>query len=464
MNPPAVYRVRTVSSGTWRSLEVIATNCLADPSIEGVVLNLRDVTRTVEVTRAYATFGRTNQMLLQATSEGELFQQTCETIIEVGGYAAAWIGVTDDGEQRSVTPVASAGRVAHLAEAAISWADDAHGQGPVGLALRSNKPHAVRDLLSSGAPVSSRALLQDAGLRACCALPIDCGDGIRRVLVISDSEVRDFDDEELQLFMELANNLAFGLRELRSAAARVQSEARFRTLAASSPIGIVETGLRWVRHLRNERMTEIAGATHPEALHGRGWIDFIDPEDRLRSASRAPELEWRGRQGLAVSAPHLSGVIRHVQGRVAAKSGQRGIRRHHHRRHRRSPRTRGAHSSGARRSADWVPEPHAVLLELRQQLQRGRRSNDVARDPLPRSRPSQAHQRQSRTRGGRRRHRERISLFPRRCGLTSSSHVSGATSSCSWSRRDQGHLGSVAPIACSRRSVARSRFAAFNCR
>ena len=116
VNPPAVYRVRTSSSGAWRSLEVIATNCLKDPSIEGVVLNLRDVTHTVDVSRAYATFGRTNQMLLHATSEGELFQQTCQTIIDVGGYAEAWIGVADEDEQRTVTPVASAGSVAHLAE------------------------------------------------------------------------------------------------------------------------------------------------------------------------------------------------------------------------------------------------------------------------------------------------------------------------------------------------------------
>jgi diguanylate cyclase (GGDEF)-like protein/PAS domain S-box-containing protein len=374
VNPPAVYRVRTSSSGAWRSLEVIATNCLQDPSIEGVVLNLRDVTRTVEVSRAYATFGRTNQMLLQATSEGELFQQTCQTIIEVGGYAEAWIGIADEGEQHSVMPVASAGRVAHLDEASISWADDAHGQGPVGRALRTNKPHAVRDLLASGAPVGSRALLKEAGLRACCALPINCGDGVRRVLVIADSEVRDFEDEELQLFLELADNLALGLRELRSADALVQSEARFRTLAASSPIGILETGVDGSVTYANERMAKIAG-THPEALLGRGWIDFIEPEDRLSSLEELKDWDHEGVKAWECRIRTPKGAIRHVQGRVAAKSNDGFVV------------TITDVTDEVRAQEELtrlalvdpltgLPNRTQFLLELRKQLRRGRRAND----------------------------------------------------------------------------------------
>ena len=374
VNPPAVYRVRTSSSGAWRSLEVIATNCLRDPSIEGVVLNLRDVTHTVEVSRAYATFGRTNQMLLHATSEAELLQQTCQTIIEVGGYAEAWIGVAQEGEERIVTPVASAGRVAHLAGATISWADDARGQGPVGRALRSNEPHAVRDLLASGAPVGSRALLEEAGLRACCALPVNCGDGVRRVLVISDSEVRDFEDEELQLFLELTVSLALGLRELRSADALVESEARFRTLAASSPIGILETDVDGSVTYANERMAEIA-CTQPEALLGRGWIDFIEPEDRMASLAELKGWDGDGVKAWQCRIRTAKGGIRHIQGRVAAKAHEGFVV------------TITDVTDEARAQEELtrlalvdpltgLPNRTQFLLELRKQLRRGRRAND----------------------------------------------------------------------------------------
>ena len=267
----------------------------------------------------------------------------------------------------------------------------------------------MRDLLASGAPVASRALLQDAGLRACCALPINCGDGVRRVLVIADSEVRDFEDEELQLFLELADNLALGLRELRSADALVQSEARFRTLAASSPIGILETDVDGSVTYANERMAEIAG-THPEALLGRGWIDFIEPEDRLGSLEELKDWDGEGVKTWQCRIRTPKGAIRHVQGRVAAKSHE-GFVVNDHRRHRRGPRTRGAHATGARRSADRAPEPHAVPARAPQAAAARTAGDRRAHDPVPGSRPPQAHQRQPGTRCRGRRHlRGRIPL------------------------------------------------------
>lgn len=249
VHPPAVYRVRT-ATGTWRSLEVIATNCLDDPRIEGVMLNLRDVTRTVELGRAYATFGHANQTLLHATTERELFERTCATIIDVGGYAEAWIGVALDDAEQSVVPVAAAGRVEHLSQAKISWADDERGQGPVGRALRSNRPHFVRDLVASDVPHHGRALLQDQGLRACCALPIECGDGTRRVLVIADADVRDFEEEELQLFTELAGQPR--LRLARAQECRSLGAERGAVPDAGSVLADRDRGgiCRWEGHLR----------------------------------------------------------------------------------------------------------------------------------------------------------------------------------------------------------------------
>ena len=319
LNEPAIYRVRTAASGAWKSLEVVATNCLDDPRIDGIVLTIRDVTRTVELRRAYATFGRANQMLLHATSEAELLQRSCEIIHEVGGYAYAWIGVAHDDEERLVVPIARAGRTSHLDGSRISWADDESGQGPVGRALRSRTPYAVPDLVSSDVPAVLRPLLEGEGVRACCALPIDGGDGVSLVLVIADAEVRDFEDEEMQLFAELTENLAFGLRDLRSASALAHSEERFRNLASSCPIGILETNVEGSVTYSNDRMAEIAGIT-PEALLDRGWISIIEADDRhamfedLREWDGNGIFSWRCR----INTP--DGVTRHVQAQLAARS------------------------------------------------------------------------------------------------------------------------------------------------
>jgi diguanylate cyclase (GGDEF)-like protein/PAS domain S-box-containing protein len=318
INPASVYRVRTADGG-WRSLEVIATNCMDDPRIEGVVLNLRDVTRTVELQRAYATFGHANQALMHAQSEAELFERTCQTIVDVGGYAEAWIGEAREDADQTVAPVAAAGRVEHLAAVTNSWADDPRGQGPVGRALRSGQLQSVRDLVASGVPDHARALLEREGLRACCAMPLECGDGTRRVLVIADAEVREFEDEELQLFGELADNLAFGLREIQDAQSLVSSETRFRTLAASSPIGILESTADGSVIFANERMAEMLG-TEVSDLLDRGWSSFIEPDDRQELFNTLGR--WT-REDVITSRYRIrrtDGELRTVQTSVAPKS------------------------------------------------------------------------------------------------------------------------------------------------
>jgi diguanylate cyclase (GGDEF)-like protein/PAS domain S-box-containing protein len=373
VNPPAVYRVRTAASGAWRSLEVIATNCLDDPSVEGVVLNLRDVTRTVELQRAYAIFGRANQLLLHAGTEQELLQQTCETIVDVGGYAEAWIGVASD-DDLTVTPVASAGNIGHLLTARISWADDHSGQGPVGRALRANEPCAVPDIVACGVAEPNRTFLQESGLGACCAIPVNCNDGLRRILVIADVEVRDLEEEELQMFLELANNVARGMRDLRSADALVRSEARFRTLAASSPIGILETAGDGAVVYANERMAEIAG-TVPEALLGRGWIDFVDQEDRRSFVEELKDWDGDGIRSWRCRIRTPKGSVRIVQGRATGKAPDGFV-------------VTITDITDEVRAQDeltrlalvdpltGLPNRTQFLLELRSRLQRGRRASD----------------------------------------------------------------------------------------
>ncbi len=60
-----------------------------------------------------------------------------------------------------------------------------------------------------------------------------------------------------------------------------EAEARFRSLAESSPVGIIETDARGVLLYANRAAAELAGVA-PEAMSGRTWSDAIQPEDRER--------------------------------------------------------------------------------------------------------------------------------------------------------------------------------------
>jgi hypothetical protein len=109
------YRIRT-ASGDYRYIEIVATNCVDDPAINGVVLNCRDVTTSENLVRALKTFGQANQVLVHAVDEDALLVDTCKTIVDVGGYAGAWVGYVMDDEEQSVKVVASAGSSEHLAD------------------------------------------------------------------------------------------------------------------------------------------------------------------------------------------------------------------------------------------------------------------------------------------------------------------------------------------------------------
>ena len=64
-----------------------------------------------------------------------------------------------------------------------------------------------------------------------------------------------------------------------------QSEAKFRSLSESSPLGIFMTDIQGQCIYTNPRYQAICGCTFDEAL-GNGWVQFIHPEDREEIAVR----------------------------------------------------------------------------------------------------------------------------------------------------------------------------------
>ena len=135
------------------------------------------------VRRSLRTISNCNQALVHATDESSLLHQVCEVIVRDGGYRMAWVGMADsaDGEFR---------RVAH----AGPWSEDA--SSPQG----------------------------DAAL----SLPLE-GDGrALGVLTIYAAEGTAFDAAEQSLLRELADDLAFGIQALRTAANERQAEQALR--------------------------------------------------------------------------------------------------------------------------------------------------------------------------------------------------------------------------------------------
>src|SRR5450631_2358288 len=93
--PTREFRVLT-RSGQSRHVESHATNRLDDPAVRGVILNVRDVSERVHLTRALRTLGEGNQALVRSTDELGLLRAICESVVDAGGYPLAWVGYAED--------------------------------------------------------------------------------------------------------------------------------------------------------------------------------------------------------------------------------------------------------------------------------------------------------------------------------------------------------------------------------
>ncbi|MBU6402608.1 MAG: PAS domain S-box protein, partial [Verrucomicrobia bacterium] len=85
----------------------------------------------------------------------------------------------------------------------------------------------------------------------------------------------------LELFSVLAQQVAQFLRRRRAEQALRESEERFHSLSACSPVGIFQSDTRGHCVYTNPRCQAIGGFGFEEAL-GEGWTGFIHPDDRER--------------------------------------------------------------------------------------------------------------------------------------------------------------------------------------
>ena len=186
-----------------------------------------------KVNRALKTFSGCNQALIRATEELHLMKDICWTIVEVGGYRLAWVGIAEDDDWKTVRPVAQWGdKEGYLTKLNMSWADTDRGRGPTGTAIRTGTTRVVQNILFD----PSWAIWREEGLKhgfaSSISLPLISNDKPLGALVIFASEKRAFGREEVKLLEELAQDLSFGIATLRMNNERKKVEKERKLLAS----------------------------------------------------------------------------------------------------------------------------------------------------------------------------------------------------------------------------------------
>jgi PAS domain S-box-containing protein len=242
--------------------------------------------------RVLRMLSATNQALIQIANEATLLNEVCRIAVEVGDYRMAWIGFVEQDEAKTIRPVAHAGFDSGYIESVnITWADNERGRGPGGTAIRTEQPSIARNILLDPAFAPWRESAIARGYKSNIALPLISEGHAFGELAIYSIDADAFDDREVEILKELADDLAFGITALRTRAQRDQtevelreSEERYRLIAENTAdtIGVFDLNLNPT--YISPSITKLRGYSVQESM--TQTLDQMLTPDSLQKASK----------------------------------------------------------------------------------------------------------------------------------------------------------------------------------
>ncbi|HEY9636194.1 MAG TPA: PAS domain S-box protein [Coleofasciculaceae cyanobacterium] len=242
-----------------------------------------------QVNRALKTLSECNQTLVRATDEQTLLQNICHNIVEFGSYCSAWIAFAEQDEAKSVRPAAQVGfEDGFLESLQITWSDTERGHGPTGTAIRTGKVSIVQDILTDPSYLPWREAAVKQGYGSSIALPLIVEAKPLGALDIFAAEAGAFDEAEVKLLTELANDLAYGIAALRTQVEHRQAEAalgesqqRLDSILSSMEDVVWSTSATTYEVLYlNQATAKIYGRSPQEFFDNPNlWFEVVHPED-----------------------------------------------------------------------------------------------------------------------------------------------------------------------------------------
>ncbi len=131
-------------------------------------------------------------------------------------------------------------------------------------------------------------------------------------------------DGRIDGFIAITDDVTEARALRRTVAELAASEAKFRALADSLPVGVYHSDASARNTYTNARWREIAGLDDEQSL-GDGWHDFVHPEDREALGVQWQQVARTGSEfEMALRLRRLDGTVRHVIGRARALHGPDG--------------------------------------------------------------------------------------------------------------------------------------------
>ena len=235
--------------GTRFSVEFVSSAYDCE-GIQVIQCNIRDNIKRhlaeialIATTRALKMLSESNVALLSAETESTLLSEYCRIAVQTGGYVMAWVGLAEEGGNRSVRPISSFGRDdGYLELVNVSWAESDRGNGPSGRAIRSGQVQFSDAVASDSTMTPWRDEALKRGYHSAVAVPFKLPDGMMACLTLYGAKQDTWSTPERKLLQEIAADLSFGIAALQTTAAKIEYQTSLRNSLEQTIQVIADTG------------------------------------------------------------------------------------------------------------------------------------------------------------------------------------------------------------------------------
>ncbi|MGC8821952.1 MAG: EAL domain-containing protein [Desulfurella sp.] len=185
-----------------------------------MVVVFRDITKRIEnekllirLNRLYEVLSRINNLVVRIQDVDALFEEVCNILVNFGKFKLAWIGCVDS-KTKTIKPKAYAGDKKYLRNIVVSIEEDKpEGSGPSGIAIRNNKIVVCNDIQKSPIMSPWRNQAKQSNFHSSITVPITIleSQGPSKVLKAYSDEIDYFDEKEINLFEEIASDIAYAI-------------------------------------------------------------------------------------------------------------------------------------------------------------------------------------------------------------------------------------------------------------
>ena len=177
--------------------------------------------------RMFGAISATNEAILRAKTEQELYQRVCDAAVH-SGKSAATVVLLAQPDSIWLKPVAGTGAIVEqIMRAPFSIdAGNPYGTGVCGRAFRTQKPAVNNDILNSTQGQPWHQAARETGVTACVAVPLIKADESIGVLMFFVGKSWAEDEEIVALMARIAENVSFALDNFERAGEKARADAQ----------------------------------------------------------------------------------------------------------------------------------------------------------------------------------------------------------------------------------------------